>query len=80
MSKFTEWYKKLSAKKKVAALFAMQWIYWLLTIKLLDKVWPNEKPKTIQELILNATWMALWMTIFFQWKNIKQIFKKNESK
>ena len=80
MSKFTDWYKNLSAKKKVASHFAMQWIYWLLSIKFLDNVWPSEKPKTIQELIFKATWMALWMTLFFQWKNIKLIFKKNESK
>ena len=74
------WYNNLSVQKKVAVHYFMQWIYWLLATKLLNKVWPDEKPKTIQEILFHATWMAMWMTLFFQWKNIKLIFKKNESK
>ncbi len=80
MGKIGYWYKNLSVKKKVVAHFAMQWIYWFLATLLLDKIWPNDKPKTTQEVFINATWMALWMTLIFQWKNVKLIFRKNESK
>ena len=80
MGKISSWYKGLSGTKKVIAHFFIQWLYWLLATKIMDLVWPDDKPKTTKELLFHTTFMALFMTLCFQWKTVKLIFRKNESK
>lgn len=60
--------------------FVVQWWYWLLATLLMDKFLSDDKPKTTQELLFKTTFMALFMTLFFQWKYVKLLFKKNGTK
>lgn len=72
-------YNALSDRGKLVASFAAQWIYWLLAWWLFKKVWPDDEPLTVSELLFTATWMALWMTVIFQWRRLKNMLRKKKN-
>jgi hypothetical protein len=76
MGKIKSWYKGLPVKQQMIVFFLVQWFYWFAAWILFDFVWPDEKPASILSMLFKASWMAIWMTVIFNWSKIKQLRKK----
>ncbi|WP_207491886.1 hypothetical protein [Aridibaculum aurantiacum] len=77
MSNWRDKYNSLSDRRKLLVNFLLQWLYWMLAWWLYKWVWPDkDEPLTLFNLLFYATWMAFWMTIVFNWKKVRQLFKK----
>ena len=75
MKNFWIWYNKQPAGLQLAIMFLIQWLYWLLAAKLFDYL-IEDSPKSKGQLIFYATWMAFFMTIFFNLKKVKRLFNR----
>jgi len=69
------WYKNLTPLQQLGILFIINWIIWFIGSLIEESVFYNEEHSWIYH-IFNATWMAFFMTIPFNWKKVKFLFKK----
>ncbi len=80
MTKIKNWYFSLSIKKRLLVHFIIQCLYWYFSMAIINHlIWPANEPKSIPEQIFHALWMATWMTIFFQWRTVKELFKRTNA-
>ncbi len=80
MIKIKNWYNSLSNKKRLLVHFIIQLLYWYFSMAILNHfIWPANEPKPIPEQIFIAIWVALWMTIIFQWRTVKVLFKRTNA-
>ena len=79
IKRIKEWYKSLSSNQRLAIHFCIQWLYWFLVWIVMEKVWPDDEPKTIGSILFTATWMAVWMTTLFEWKKVKALFTRKKT-
>ena len=75
--KYINWYKSLSPLKKLIVSFILNWFYWLIGWLIAEQFIFDEKLSWTNH-AFHATWMALFMTIPFNWKEIKQIFRSQK--
>jgi hypothetical protein len=68
------WYDKLTPVKQLCISFLATWSFWLTTSLILDKFILEEKHSIVYQLFY-ATWMAFFMTIFFNYKKVSSLFK-----
>jgi hypothetical protein len=67
-----------TARKKLAILFVIYWLYWFVATWLFDLAWDPAEPKKMVERIFHATWMAVFWPLFFNWKLVKETFKSRK--
>lgn len=79
IKKYNEWYSNLTPLKKLTVSFTWNWFYWLLAWLIAEQFFFDEK-RSWKYHVFHATWMSLLMTILFNWKEIKQIFKSQNKK
>ena len=82
IKRYNEWYRRLTPLKKLVASLILNWIYWLMAWLIAEQFVFDEK-RSWKYHVFHATWMSFFMTIPFNWKELKQIFKpqhKEESK
>lgn len=72
------WYSGLSIKKKLAVQFILQFVYWTIAWYIYNRIFPDETPLTLGELVLDGVWMATWMTVLTNWKKVRSLFKREE--
>ncbi len=76
--KFKKWYNHLPPLKQLAIIFISNWLSYLFSSLLGDKVFFDE-PHTWNYHIFHATWMASTMTVFFSWTKVKSLFKRENN-
>lgn len=74
IKKFSNWYQNLTPLKKLSVSFVLNWVYWLIAWMIADHFLFNENHPWKYH-VFHATWMASFFTIFYNWKNLKQIIK-----
>lgn len=80
MTTIKNWYQNLFKKQRLLVNFIMQLLYWYFAFGILKHfIWPDDEPKSIPEQIFHAFWMAAWMTIFTQWRTVKELFKRKNA-
>jgi hypothetical protein len=72
--KYSNWYRNLTPLKKLLVSFILNWIYWLTAWLIAEKFFFDER-RSWRYHAFHATWMAFFMTIPFNWKELKMIFK-----
>jgi len=70
---------KLPPLKQLAISFILNWFFWLITRLLADQFIFDEK-RSWKSHFFHATWMSFFMTIPFNWKELKQIFTIRKEK
>ncbi len=81
MIKIKNWYNSLSNKKRLLVHFIIQLLYWYFALGILKHfIWPDDEPTSLPKQIFHAVWMATWMTIIFQWRTVKVLFKRTNAK
>ena len=68
------WYRSLTPIKQLTILFLTNWIIWFMASLIGNRVFFDEKHPLIYH-IFHAAWFAFIMTIAFDWKKIKSLFK-----
>ena len=68
------WYRSLTPIKQLTISFLTNWIIWFMASLIGDRVFLNEKHSLTYH-IFHAAWFASLMTIAFNWKKIKSLFK-----
>jgi hypothetical protein len=71
---YNEWYGSLTAFKRLAVSFILNWVYWFIAWLIAEEFFFDEK-SSWSYLVFHATWMSFFMTISFNWKELKQIFR-----
>ena len=79
MKKLKYWYYGLSMNKKLAFTFSLQLIYWFLAWLFFDRM-VTESFNPFYYGLFFAVCMAIGLTIIFERKKIKHLFKKEEDK
>lgn len=74
IKKYKDWYSSLTPFKRLAVSFILNWFYWLIAWLIADQFFFEEK-HSIQYHLFHATWMSFIMTMPFNWKKIKELFK-----
>ncbi len=74
IKRYNNWYKSLTPLKKLIVSFILNWIYWLIAWLIAEQFVFDEN-RSWKYHVFHATWMSFFMTIPFNWKEIKQIFK-----
>ncbi|MEO6819790.1 MAG: hypothetical protein ABI204_08700 [Ginsengibacter sp.] len=77
MKKLKYWYYGLSTSKKLAVTFSMQLIYWFGAWLFFDRM-VSEAYNPFYYGLFFALCMALGLTIIFERRKIKNLFKKEE--
>ena len=70
----TNWYRNLTALKRIVVSFILNWLYWL-TAWLIAEYFVFDEQRSWKYHVFHATWMSIFMTIPFNWNELKQIFK-----
>jgi hypothetical protein len=71
--KYNDWYTRLTPLGKLVVSFSANWLYWLLAWLIAERFLLDEKHSWKYH-ALNATWMSFFMTIPYNWKELKQFF------
>ena len=71
------WYKSLSPIRRLSLSFVLNWVYWLIAWKLAEQ-FIFEETRSWGYHLFHATWMSLFMTMLFKWKDLRQIFMPRE--
>lgn len=58
--------------------FILNWSFWLISWLIFEQFFFDEK-RSWKYHVFHATWMSLFMTITFNWKELKQIFKPQKN-
>ena len=74
VKKYNEWYNSKTPLKRLIISFILNWFYWLIAWLIAEQFVFDEK-RSWKYHVFHATWMAFFMTIPFNWKELKQIFK-----
>ena len=74
-TRFSRWFNSLTPPKRVATTFIFNWLFWFIGSLLEDRVFYNE-PHSLTFHVFHATWMASFMTVLFNWKELKVVFKR----
>lgn len=75
--RFKNWYYHLSVKKQLLFTFSILFIYWFLGWLFFDRViWKDYRP--IWYGLLTAGCTSLGISILFEWRKIKSLFRKEE--
>lgn len=77
MKKLKYWYYNLSTNKKLAFTFSMQLIYWFFAWLFFDRM-VSEAFNPVYYGLFFALCMAIGLTIIFERKKIRNLFKKDE--
>ncbi len=77
--KYEKWFSNLTPLKKLTVSFILNWFYWLIAWLIAEQFIFDEN-RSWKYHFSHATWMAFFMTIPFNWKELKQIFKTENSK
>lgn len=75
IKKYNQWFSNLTPIKKYAVSFALNWFYWLTAWLIAEQFFFDENRSWLYH-ISHATWMSFFMTSIFNWKEFKQIFKR----
>ena len=79
IKKYNEWYSNLTPSKKLTVSFILNWFYWLIAWLVAEQLLFDEK-RSWKYHVLHATWISFFMTILFNWKELKQFFKPQRQK
>lgn len=71
---FTNWYRNLKPLKRLAVSFILNFLYWL-TAWLIAEHFGFDEQRSWKYHVFHAIWNSFFMTILFNWKELKQIFK-----
>lgn len=75
--RFKRWYYNLPVKKQLLFTFSMLFVYWFLAWLFFDRViWKDFH--SLWRGVLYASSMSLGLTILFEWRKVKSLFKKEE--
>jgi len=75
LKKRNNWYNNLSPLKQLTLYFVFNWLLWCIASLIGEKLSFTET-RSIGGHIFSATWMSFFMTIFFNWKKSKLLFKR----
>jgi hypothetical protein len=76
--KYNHWYNDLTPLKQLTGFFIFYWCLWLISSLLGDKFFFDEQHSWGYH-IFDATWMAFFMTICFNWPKLKAMFKRDSN-
>lgn len=76
IKKYNEWYSGLTPSKKLLVSFVLNWFYWLIAW-LIAEQFIFDETRSWKYHVFHATWMAFFMTLPFNWKELKQIFRSH---
>lgn len=79
IKKYKIWYSNLTALKKLTVSFILNWFYWLIAWLIAEQIFFDEN-RSWKYHVFHATWMAFFMTIPFNWKELKEIVKPQKQK
>ena len=65
--------------KRLTVSFILNWLYWLIAWLIVERFLFDEKHSWKYH-IFHATWMSFFMTIPFNWNELKDIFKPQKKK
>ncbi len=74
--KYRNWNRNLGPLKRLLFSFILNWIFWL-TVRIIEDEFFFDEHRSWSNHIFYATWMSFVMTIFFNWKELKTIIKRN---
>lgn len=77
LNKIRELFRKQPPLQTLIFSFSLNWIFWLIAWLLAEQFIFEEK-RSWNYHIFHATWMSFFMTIPFNWKELKQIFKSDK--
>lgn len=74
-TRFSRWYNSLTHLKRVAVTFTFNLLFWFIGSLLEDRIFFDEQHSLAYH-VFHATWMASFMTVLFNWKELKVLFKR----
>ena len=78
LKRYNKWYNNLTALKQLTVSFTINWFVWLFGSLLGDKIFFDEQHSWGYH-IFDATWMAFFMTILYNWTTVKTLFKRDKN-
>ena len=73
------WYRSLTPVKQFGISFLANWVIWFIVSLVEDMVFYEERHSLLYH-VSDAIWMALFMTVFYNWKVTRLAFKTATSK
>jgi len=65
--------------KQLIISYILNWIFWIIAGLIVERIYYDDRQSWSYH-ILNASWMAFFTTIFFNWKTINALFKTGKNK
>jgi hypothetical protein len=75
LQKFNQWRLGLSPIKKLLVSFILNWLWFFVWVIIIKMIFHEEK--SLKYYLLFITSLSLLMSIIYNWKNVKEIFKKS---
>ncbi|MEO7313683.1 MAG: hypothetical protein ABIW47_00745 [Ginsengibacter sp.] len=69
------WYQARTAKVQLLLAFGVYFIFWL-GVLLIRHHWFERQSDSPLKLVSESVFMAFFITLFFEWKKVKMVFKK----
>ena len=70
-----KWYQSRSVKVKLLLAFGVYLIFWM-GVLLIRIQWFERRSDSPLRLFSESVFMAFFITLFFEWKKVKLLFKK----
>ena len=75
LRKILKWYQIKPAKIQLLLAFGVYFIFWI-GVLLIRHYWFERESDSLLKLISESVFMAFFITLFFEWKKVKSVFKK----
>ena len=76
LQRIRNWYRAQNGKNKLLVAFLFNFCMWLFIQVTSDLLFPPEHPDSIAGHILKALFTAVFWTLIFDWKKVKEVFRK----
>lgn len=70
-------YQSLSPKMQLLLAFVVYFIFWI-GVLIIRHYWFERASDSVLRLFSEAVFMAFFITLFFEWKKVKLVFKKKD--
>ena len=75
LQKMIKWYQLRPVKVQLLLAFLVYFIFWI-GVLVIRHHWFERKSDSPLRLISESVFMAFFITLFFEWKKVKVLFKK----
>lgn len=78
LQKFLKWYQSRSVIVQLLLAFGAYFIFWI-GVSFVRQHWFERKTDSPLRFFLESVFMAFFITLFFEWRKVKGLFKKKKS-